>query len=94
MEIKVEVPLLKRKTKRISVDESFLDDLKSFIDKFENEKIEDIGLKEKILKQNINTDQFEEMCRQIKIFSSYDENKDTINFPYENWIDRLLEKYE
>ena len=95
MEIKIEIPLRNRHIKeRIKIDEkSFKEDLILFIDKLENQGIEDSHLIDKLISYGINKIQFEEMCKNIRIIASYDENKKHIDFPYEAWIDRLLEFY-
>lgn len=96
MEIKIRIPLKNKMEKiRLKVDESvFKLDLISFINKLENENQRDSELERKLLEYGINQNEFQSMIREVQIFASYDDNKESIGFPYENWIDRLLEIYE
>ena len=62
--------------------------------KQENHEIIDQDLYKKLLEYGINKTQFDEMIEKVKVYASYDDNNADIGFPYEQWIGRLLEKYE
>jgi hypothetical protein len=96
MEIKVEIPLgTKAVRKIVKVDRDAFDkELHAFIDTLENREILDQDLYKKLLEYGINKVEFDQMIEKIKVFASYDDVNTDIGFPYEQWIGRLLEKYE
>lgn len=96
MEIRVSVPKGTKNTKqRLEIDENqFEKDLKQFIHQRENEDYFDEQLYEKLLSYGINKIEFERMIERLEVYSSYDDgDKETVGFPYENWIPKLLEYY-
>ena len=96
MEIRVSVPKGTRSTKqRLEIDEEkFLKDLTQFIDERENKDSFNEELYQVLLSYGINEDEFKKMIERLEIYASYDDlDKETIGFPYENWIPRLLEYY-
>ena len=96
MEIKVEIPIgTKAMRKAVVVDkDSFIKDLLAFVYKLENHEIVDQDMYNKLLEYGINKTEFNNMIEKIKVFASYDDSNTDIGFPYEQWIGRLLEKYE
>ena len=95
MQIKVKIPLNIATKIKITIDEeSFRKKLVDFIDQLENENYFNKELYNELLNMGINKNEFSNMINEIKVFASYDENHNEIGFPYENWIDRLLQVYE
>jgi hypothetical protein len=95
MEIRIKIPSQVPIKQRLEVDEdSFEKDLKKFVDQLENYKILNEVLYNKFLEVGINQKELDSMIKEIRLFSSYDENLDEIGFPYENWLERLLIVYE
>lgn len=77
--------------KRVSIDEKqFSNDLLVFVNNLENKSTLDEDLYQKFVDQGVNKIALDKMIESIKIFSSYDQDKSAINFPFEDWIDRLL----
>lgn len=96
MEIRIRTPKGTRSTKqKLEIDENqFLKDLVQFIDDIENKESFDEDLYNKLLSYGINKEEFEKMIEMLNVYSSYDDiDKETIGFPYENWVPRLLEYY-
>jgi len=71
------------------LDESFKEKLISFIDKLENRNIFDFDEYDYLLSYDINMQEFHKMIDSIKVFSFDDDNKNEINFPYEDWITKI-----
>ncbi len=95
MEIRIKIPSQAPIKQRLEVDEdSFEKDLKRFVDQLENYQILNKELYEKFLNLKINQRELDSMIKEIRLFSSYDENLEEIGFPYENWLERLLIVYE
>lgn len=76
-------------TKRIEIDENFTQQLTKFVDLLENKEVFDKELYSSLLDYQINEYEFKRMIETIRLFAFDDEDKDEINFPYEEWIDRL-----
>ena len=94
-EITVKIPKIKTDKKKVPVkDESkFRQDVISFVNDLENRDVFNKSLYDKILKYGADQKTLDQMVERIKVFSSYDDDKTDIGFPYENWIPRLLEFY-
>ena len=73
----------------VNVDKQFKTQLLKFIDKLENRNLFDIELYNSLLSYSLNEEEFNKMIETIKLFSFEDEDKEEINFPYEDWIDRI-----
>lgn len=78
--------MINQKKKKRKRSKEFIEDLKKFTFLLENEDIERFSLLEKY---DINTEAYIKMCKEIKLYASYDEDKENIGFPYEQWVDRL-----
>jgi hypothetical protein len=94
MEIRIKIPSQIPTRQKLEVDESFEEDLKKFVDQLENYKILNEELYNKFLSIGIDQKELDSMIKEIRLFSSYDENLEEIGFPYENWLERLLIVYE
>ncbi len=92
MEIKIKIPKeAKTVKKKVEVDREKFDlDLITFLDELENGASFNQALCDKLLDYGINKKVFDDMISRMDVFASYDENKNDIGFPYEDWIDRLL----
>lgn len=93
MEIRVKVPngtLMTRQT--LDIDkEAFIEDLTTFIDLRENKNEFSEDLYNKLLSYGINKFEFDKMIERLETYASYDDpDKESIDFPYENWISKLL----
>lgn len=75
-----------------NTDQYFLPTLIKFIDKLENKEEFDYNLYNILLGYSLNEEEFNKMIENIKIFSYDDEDKEEINFPYEDWVDRITSK--
>lgn len=75
-----------------NIDNEFESILIEFIDKLENKEEFDENLCESLLEYSLNTDEFSKMIESIKVFSFEDEDKEEVNFPYEDWIDKITTK--
>lgn len=95
MEIKVTIPkYMNTQMKKVSVDEvEFNKDLIEFIENLENKSFLDEKLQQKLLNYGINEQEFNKMIEELYKFSEYDDDKEHIGFPYESWVDRLLQVY-
>lgn len=82
----------KIKTTMSNIDDNFNSILIDFIDKLENKEEFDHELYSYLLEYSINEEEFAKMVEAIKIFSYEDEDKHEVNFPYEDWIDRITTK--
>ena len=47
----------------------------------------------KLLKIGVSKSVLDQMIDRVKVCASYDDNEAHINFPYEDWIPKLLEYY-
>lgn len=72
-----------------NTDKNFKTQLLQFIDRLENKEIFDYDLYYDLLSYSLNEKEFNKMIETIKLFSFEDEDKDEINFPYEDWLDRI-----
>lgn len=95
MEIKVTIPkFMNTQMKKIVVDEEqFKIDLIQFIENIENKSFLDEDLHKKILDYGVNEQEFSKMMEELYKFAEYDDDKEHIGFPYESWIDKLLQVY-
>lgn len=75
--------------KKIDVDSQFITILLSFIDKLENKELFDSDLYNQLLHYDLNSVEFNKMIETIRMFAFDDDDKEEINFPYEDWIDRI-----
>lgn len=92
MEISIKIPFQYITKQTLKIDkEKFIDILIQFIDKLENDFYLDNSLYNELLEMGINKEIFEKMIEEVQVFASYDEDHNNIGFPYEDWIERLLE---
>lgn len=71
-------------------DDEFKSQLLKFIDDLENRELFDSTLYEALLSYSLNEKEFHRMIEEIKLFSfEEDEDKEEINFPYEDWLDKI-----
>lgn len=91
----VKIPKTSVRTRKVAIkDEAqFKKDLISFVNDLENKDFFNAVIYDRLVKYGINQKVFDQMVDRIKVFSSYDDDETNINFPYENWIPRLLEIY-
>ena len=94
-EIIVKIPQIKTgKTKVVVKDEvKFKQDVIAFINDLENRDFINQPLYDKILKYGADQKTLDQMVDRVRVFSSYDDDETNINFPYEDWIPKLLEFY-
>jgi hypothetical protein len=95
MEIQVKIPKTSISKKKVSLkDESqFKKDIITFVNDLENKDFLNTILYDKFIKSGIEKTMLDQMIDRIKVFSSYDDDETNINFPYEDWIPKLLEYY-
>lgn len=82
---------LKYEVKKL--DQDFKERLLSFIDKLENRDIFDSEEYEYLSSYGINMKEFHKMIDSIKVFSFDDDKKDEINFPYEDWLNKISKNW-
>lgn len=73
----------------ISTDEQFTSQLVAFVDKLENKEVFDKDIYSSLLSYNLNSIEFKKMIETIELFAFDDEDKEEINFPWEDWIERI-----
>jgi hypothetical protein len=73
----------------ISTDEQFTSQLIAFVDKLENKEVFDKDIYSSLLSYNLNYIEFKKMIETIELFAFDDEDKEEINFPWEDWIERI-----
>lgn len=94
-EIKISIPkYMSTRTKQVELNrEDFMNDLKQFVSNVENEDLLDEELYNKIVDYGINKQEFDKMIIELNKFAEYDQDKTYIGFPYEEWIEKLLQIY-
>lgn len=93
MDIKIPKTSVKRKKVALKDENSFKKDLVAFVNDLENKDAFNTIIYDRLVKHGINKAVFDQMVERIKVYSSYDDDETNINFPYEDWIPRLLEIY-
>lgn len=91
MEIKVSINTPQINSQRSSVNMEKLSLLiEKFVAELENEGLFNQDLYDQITSMDINKPVFEKMIKELELFADFDENKDEIDFPYEEWLTRLI----
>ncbi len=95
MKIEVTIPkFMNTQMKRVELnEENFKSDLLEFINDVENLDLFNEDLYNKIVNYGVNKQEFDKMLIELHKFAEYDDDKDHIGFPYESWIDKLLQVY-
>lgn len=94
MEITVKIPFQYITKQRLDVnEEEFKNKIVQFVDSLENDFYLNVSLYKELLSYGIDQKLFDKMVEEVETFASYDENHEEIGFPYESWIERLLEVY-
>ena len=73
--------------------DQFIRDLIQLVDSVENKQSINTVIYNKLLTLGVNKFTLDQMVERIKVCASYDDNESHINFPYEDWIPKLLEYY-
>jgi len=95
MEIKVKIPLnmITKQVLNINTND-FEEKLKEFVNTLENEYTVDRNIYSEFVSMGINIDELDNMIKEIEDFSfGFESDPDVINFPYTQWIDRLITVY-
>jgi len=91
MDIKVSINTPHINSQKSNIDMDKLHSLvMEFVSKFENEGLFNQDLYEQITSMDINMKVFDKMLKELELFADFDENKDEIDFPYEEWLTRLI----
>jgi len=93
MDVKTPKTSVKKKKVTIKDENTFKKDLIAFVNDLENKDFFNAPIYDRLVKYGINKKIFDQMVERIRVFSSYDDDETNINFPYEDWIPRLLEIY-
>lgn len=93
IQVKIPKPSVSKKKVLIKNEAQFKKDIITFVNDLENRDFFNSILYEKFIKSGIEKKMLDQMVERIKVFSSYDDDETNINFPYEDWIPKLLEYY-
>ena len=91
MEINVSTHIQDINSQKIDVDMNVLENLvKEFVSKLENEGLYDEETYSKIEALGVNKKVLEKMTNALDLFSGFDEDKTSVDFPYKDWLTRLI----
>jgi len=95
MEIRVKIPLNMITKQVLDIDVSnFENKLREFVNTLENEYTVDRDIYGEFVSIGVNMDELDNMIEEIEDFSfGFESDPDVINFPYTQWIDRLMTIY-
>jgi len=95
VEIKVKIPLHMTTKQIIEVDaKEFESQLREFVNLLENEYTVDQDIYDDFVNRGINIQELDNMIKEIEDFSfGFESDPEVINFPYNQWIERLLTIY-